>query len=161
MRGDTKGNKGKRGGLPYETVVMLAEAAKKSAGNSYSPYSGFIVGAALLTADEKVYTGCNVENAAFSTTVCAERTALVKAVSEGERGFSAIAVYGRMKDGPETARPVYPCGVCLQSLIEFCDPEGFIVISSGTNGNYEVNSLIELLPKGFGPESLKQGPSCT
>lgn len=119
---------------------------------SYSPYSGFMVGAALLTAGGKVYHGCNIENAAYTPTICAERTAFSKAVSEGEKNFKAIAVAGWPKDGE--AGFAYPCGVCRQVMMEFCDPESFKVIVAASEKNYRVYSLTELLPHGFGPMDL-------
>ena len=106
---------------------------------SYTPYSGFKVGAALLTKDGKFYTGCNIENAAFTPTNCAERTAFFKAVSEGEREFRAICIVG---------------GVCRQVMMEFCDPETFQIILATGKEQYEIFTLKELLPQGFGPTNL-------
>ena len=118
---------------------------------AYAPYSGFRVGAALLTKDGKVYLGCNIENAAFSPTICAERTAFAKAVSEGEREFAAIAIVGG-KDGNMTgAFP--PCGVCRQVMAEFCDPNTFKVYLGLPEG-YEEHLLKDLLPQGFFPSAL-------
>ncbi|MDE7299128.1 MAG: cytidine deaminase, partial [Lachnospiraceae bacterium] len=104
---------------------LIAEA-KKMLPRAYAPYSGFRVGAALLTASKRIYTGCNVENAAFSPAVCAERTAFFKAVSEGEQEFTAIAVIGGKKGIPSDYTA--PCGVCRQVMTEFCDPQKFYVI---------------------------------
>lgn len=134
-----------------ELIDLALEAREKA----YAPYSHHKVGAALLSKSGKVYTGCNVENAAYTPTNCAERTAVFKAVSEGETEFTHIAVVGGMdflKELPICA----PCGVCRQVLMEFCDPETFTVIL-GTNvpGKYEVRTLKELLPLGFGPSSLQ------
>ena len=125
----------------------LAQAAIDAKEFSYSPYSEFRVGAALLTKSGKVYTGCNIENAAYSPTNCAERTALFKAVSEGEREFAAIAVAGSAKG----AEPdyCYPCGVCRQVLKEFVGDE-FEVIVAKTATDYKVHSFAEILPFGFG-----------
>lgn len=109
----------------------LFHEAVSAAENSYSEYSGFSVGAALLTAEGKIYTGCNVENASYSLTICAERTALFKAVSEGERQFSAIAVAGS-SDG-DFSRPCVPCGACLQVLSEFCGDDFVIVLADGAH----------------------------
>ena len=114
---------------------------------SYVPYSHFPVGAALLCADGAVFTGCNVENAAYGPTICAERTALVKAVSEGRRnGFVKLAVVGRSEDY------CWPCGVCRQMLYEF--PPDLTVLVARGDGDFVTLPLKELLPHGFGPESL-------
>ena len=119
---------------------------------SYTPYSGFKVGAALLTKDGKFYTGCNIENAAFTPTNCSERTAFFKAVSEGEREFRAICIVGG-KDGVLTEYAA-PCGVCRQVMMEFCDPETFQIILATGKEQYEIFTLKELLPQGFGPTNL-------
>lgn len=119
---------------------------------SYTPYSCFKVGAALLTKDGKFYTGCNIENAAFTPTNCAERTAFFKAVSEGEREFRAICIVGG-KDGVLTEYAA-PCGVCRQVMMEFCDPETFQIILATGKEQYEIFTLKELLPQGFGPTNL-------
>ena len=119
---------------------------------SYTPYSGFKVGAALLTKDGKFYTGCNIENAAFTPTNCAERTAFFKAVSEGEREFRAICIVGG-KDGVLTEYAA-PCGVCRQVMMEFCDSETFQIILATGKEQYEIFTLKELLPQGFGPTNL-------
>ena len=119
---------------------------------SYTPYSGFKVGAALLTKDGKFYTGCNIENAAFTPTNCAERTAFFKAVSEGERELRAICIVGG-KDGVLTEYAA-PCGVCRQVMMEFCDPETFQIILATGKEQYEIFTLKELLPQGFGPTNL-------
>ena len=119
---------------------------------SYTPYSGFKVGAALLTKDGKFHTGCNIENAAFTPTNCAERTAFFKAVSEGEREFRAICIVGG-KDGVLTEYAA-PCGVCRQVMMEFCDPETFQIILATGKEQYEIFTLKELLPQGFGPTNL-------
>ena len=119
---------------------------------SYTPYSGFKVGAALLTKDGKFYTGCNIENAAFTPTNCAERTAFFKAVSEGEREFRAICIVGG-KDGVLTEYAA-PCGVCRQVMMEFCDPDTFHIILATGKEQYEIFTLKELLPQGFGPTNL-------
>lgn len=125
----------------------LFAAAVKAAGNSYSKYSGFSVGAALLTDDGKIFTGCNIENASYSLTVCAERTAIFKAVSEGYTGFSAIAIAGSPTD--DFSKPCFPCGACLQVMSEFCGNDMRIILS---DGEYR---LSEFLPKRFDEESLK------
>lgn len=120
---------------------------------SYTPYSGFKVGASLLTKDGKLYTGCNIENAAYTPTNCAERTAFFKAVSEGEREFRAICIVGG-KDGILTEYAA-PCGVCRQVMMEFCDPDTFQIILATSKEQYEMFTLKELLPLGFGPNNLK------
>lgn len=120
----------------------LAAAAEAAGDRAYSPYSGVRVGAALLAADGRVFSGCNVENASFGLTLCAERTALVKAISEGAREFQAIAVWS----SPE--RPLMPCGACRQMLHEFA-PE-LRVIVAGRNGERQVLGLAELLPRAIG-----------
>ena len=128
------------------TEKELCALAVKAMDNAYAPYSGYCVGAALLAENGKVYTGCNIENAAYSPTVCAERTAIFKAVSEGERDFFAIAVAGG-KDGViEGVFP--PCGVCRQVMAEFCK-EDFIVLLVKCGGEYEKYTLSELLPLSF------------
>lgn len=133
----------------------LIRAALKARKLSYSPYSNFQVGAALLAADKTVFTGCNVENAAYSPGCCAERTAFVKAVSEGRRDFLAIVIAGGGKDA---GRLDYcaPCGVCRQVMREFCRPEEFRVILAKTEEEYQEYTLAQLLPLGFGPENLER-----
>ena len=126
-----------------EELVRQALAAMKFA---YVPYSGFTVGAALLTKSGKVYLGCNIENAAYGPSNCAERTAFFKAVSEGEREFAAIAVVGG-KDG-DAADIFPPCGVCRQVMQEFCAPDFMIYMGRGDD-SYEAVPLEQLLPYGF------------
>ncbi len=125
---------------------LLAAEAKEAMMRAYAPYSEYYVGAALLTQDGKIYSGCNIENSAYSPTNCAERTAFFKAVSEGERRFKAIAVAGGLKGKVEGFFP--PCGVCRQVMAEFCDPETFEVILVREDG-YEIKKLCELLPLAF------------
>ena len=133
-----------------EKRALIAEAAG-AARRAYAPYSGFSVGAALLLRDGRVFTGCNIENASYSVTVCAERVALFSAVAHGARDFAAIAVVGS-SDGDFT-RPCPPCGVCRQALAEFCDPDSFTVILADGDEVREL-ALCELLPHSFG-EQLK------
>ena len=130
----------------------LIRAAIGAMGYAYTPYSGFQVGAALLTEEGKIYSGCNIENAAYSPTNCAERTAFFKAVSEGERHFAAICIVGG-KNGVLTGYTA-PCGVCRQVMREFCDPKTFRVILAKSEEEYREFMLEELLPMGFGPENL-------
>lgn len=125
----------------------LIKAAFEAREFSYCPYSGFAVGAALLSADGRLYTGCNIENSAFSPTNCAERTAFFKAVSEGVKEFSAIAVVGG-KRGEEIKEICPPCGVCRQVMKEFCSPD-FRIIMAVSEKEYTEMSLEELLPAGF------------
>lgn len=124
---------------------------------SYVPYSHFHVGAALLAKDGTVFTGCNIENAAYGPTNCAERTAFFKAVSEGEREFTAIAIVGGTRQAG-AADFCAPCGVCRQVMAEFCDPERFQIILGNERLEYKVYSLAELLPESFGKESFL--PDC-
>ncbi len=121
----------------------LLDKAIKARENSYAPYSNFFVGAALLCEDGSVYTGCNIENSGFSATVCAERTAIFKAISEGKRNFAAIAIAG----GKETTVECFPCGVCRQVLSEFCDEE--LIIYTENGGRVNKHKLKELLPFAF------------
>lgn len=123
---------------------------------SYSPYSAYQVGAALLTKEQEIYTGCNIENAAYSPTNCAERTAFFKAVSEGKREFCAIAIVGGAK-GEEITGYAYPCGVCRQVMAEFCDADTFQVIVAKSESEYVIKTLQELLPDGFGAGNLEVG----
>lgn len=134
-------------------IEELIEQALRAREFSYSPYSGYRVGAALMTAEGKVYTGCNIENAAYTPTNCAERTAFFKAVSEGQKSFRAIAIVGGPADGPIT-QYAYPCGVCRQVMMEFCDPQTFDVITAKSKKEYRVKKLQELLPDGFGSSNL-------
>ena len=131
-------------------LIRRAFAARKFA---YTPYSHFNVGAALLTRNGKVYTGCNIENAGYTATNCAECTALFKAVSEGERQFSAIAIVGS-KEGTVNELVTGPCGVCRQALYEFSGPD-LTVIMARTEEDYIVTTLGQLLPYGFGPANLE------
>lgn len=127
--------------MTYQILVQKAIEAKKC---SYSPYSKFKVGAALLTKENKIYTGANIENASFGLTVCAERTALFKAVSEGSRKFGALAV----ACDTDSFDNAYPCGACRQVMAEFLDDEADIIISTNT-GEYRIHKLKELLPYTF------------
>ena len=133
---------------------LLAEKAIAAKSMAYTPYSGFDVGAALLTTDGVVFTGCNVESAAYSPTCCAERTALVKAVSEGARDFAAIAVAGGHSESNE-ADYCYPCGVCRQMLYEFGGDDLQVIVAK-SGDDYRVHRLAKLLPHGFGPKDLEK-----
>lgn len=123
----------------------LIRAAYDAMQNSYSPYSNFKVGAALLCKNGKVYTGCNIENSAFTPTVCAERTAFYNAINSGEREFSAIAVIGG-KNGEITDRCL-PCGVCRQVMAEFCSPDFEIIVAA--NEEIKTYLLKDILPNSF------------
>ncbi|MDE7199979.1 MAG: cytidine deaminase [Lachnospiraceae bacterium] len=138
--------------MDRELAEKMIELAIEQLKYSYTPYSHFKVGAALLTKGGKFYTGCNIENAAYTPTNCAERTAFFKAVSEGEREFQAICIVGG-KDGVLTEYAA-PCGVCRQVMMEFCNPETFQIILATSKEQYEIFSLKELLPLGFGPNNL-------
>ena len=133
--------------MDNKELMHIAQEARK---HSYSPYSHFRVGAALLAKSGKVYTGCNVENASYSVTNCAERTAFFKAVSEGEREFEALAIIGG-KEG-ETAEFCAPCGVCRQVISEFCGREFKIIL--GNEDKFEVYTLEALLPLAFSDKDL-------
>ncbi|HEV2132326.1 MAG TPA: cytidine deaminase [Longimicrobiaceae bacterium] len=135
--------------LPPEAAEMLLRRAREARRHAYAPYSSFPVGAALLTEDGEVYTGCNVENASYGLTICAERTAVAKAVSEGIRGFRAIAVVG-----PQDELPCSPCGSCRQVLYEF-GPELQVVTPGGEGGEPQVDSIGHLLPGAFGSARLR------
>lgn len=132
----------------------LLEEAKKARLKSYAPYSKFQVGAALLTKDGKVYHGCNIENASYTPTNCAERTAFFKAVSEGDMEFEKIAIVGG-KEGTDAEELCAPCGVCRQVMMEFCNPEEFQIILADGKNNMKVMSLKEMLPYGFCPSDLE------
>ena len=131
----------------------LMEQAKFAMQKAYAPYSHFQVGAALLGKSGKIYKGCNVENAAYSPTNCAERTAVFKAVSEGKRDFLAIAVVGGKGEEPEEF--CAPCGVCRQVMTEFCDPKTFLIVLARSEKDYMIYTLEELMPFGFSGKNLE------
>ena len=133
-------------------VEKLIDTAIEQLKFSYTPYSNFKVGAALLAKNGEIYTGCNIENASYTPTNCAERTAFFKAVSEGVRDFQAICIVGG-KDGNLTGYTA-PCGVCRQVMMEFCDPKTFQIILAIDKERYEIYTLKELMPLGFGPLNL-------
>ena len=133
-------------------VEKLIDTAIEQLKFSYTPYSNFKVGAALLTKSGKIYTGCNIENASYTPTTCAERTAFFKAVSEGVRDFQAICIVGG-KNGKLTEYTA-PCGVCRQVMMEFCNPKTFQIILAVDKERYEIYTLEELMPLGFGPLNL-------
>ena len=138
--------------MKKEMIEQLIDLAIKQLEFSYVPYSHFKVGAALLAKGGEIYTGCNIENAAYTPTNCSERTAFFKAVSEGVREFEAICVVGG-KDGVLTDY-ASPCGVCRQVMMEFCDPDTFQIIMAVNKEKYKNYTLKEMLPMGFGPNNL-------
>jgi len=134
-----------------EKLIIEAAQARES---SYAPYSNFKVGAALLTNDGDIIRGCNIENASYGATNCAERTAIFKALSDNKRQFRAIAIMGGTEEGNSTSEYAYPCGICRQVMREFCKPDSFYIIVAKSINEYEVYLLDELLPHSFGPEYL-------
>ncbi len=133
-------------------IEELLQTALAMRAKAYAPYSHYQVGAALLTAEGKIYPGCNIENASYGATNCAERTAFFKAVSEGERHFASIAIAG----GPEGQAPedyAYPCGICRQVMQEFCEKD-FLIYVVRSPLDYRRHTLEELLPHGFGGEAM-------
>ncbi|MCD7964894.1 MAG: cytidine deaminase [Clostridiaceae bacterium] len=133
----------------------LIQKALEAREYAYCPYSGFQVGAALLAESGTVYTGCNIENAAFTPTNCAERTAFFKAVSEGVVSFQAIAITGKRAD-EESGSYTAPCGVCRQVMAEFCDPDSFLIILAADAETYKEYTLRQLLPEGFTKKDLEE-----
>lgn len=138
--------------MDKKMIEKLIETAVRQMDFSYTPYSDFKVGAALLAGDGTIYGGCNIENAAYTPTNCAERTAFFKAVSEGVREFDAICIVGGKKGILEEY--IAPCGVCRQVMMEFCNPETFQIILATSREQYKIFALKELLPLGFGPANL-------
>ena len=139
--------------LEKDQIEALIEKAISMMDYSYVPYSHFHVGAALLAKNGTVYGGCNIENAGYTPSNCAERTAFFKAVSEGVREFDAICVVGGANK--ELKEITAPCGVCRQVMMEFCNPEEFQIILAVSKEQYGIYTLKELLPLGFGPDNLK------
>ena len=133
-------------------IKELINASILARKNSYCPYSHFAVGAACYTGNGKIYSGCNIENASYPVGICAERCAVSKAVSEGDRKILAVAIAGGQEGGEVSF--TYPCGFCRQFLREFNDPDKLEVIVATSTENYKVHKLSELLPESFGPENL-------
>lgn len=133
--------------LTQEQIDSLLDAAQEARTHAYTPYSHYQVGAALLTADGQVYGGCNIENAAYGPTNCAERTAFFQAVYDGHRAFTAIAVVA----GEE---PGFPCGVCRQVMAEFCTGDFIIITANADRTKVNISAFEELLPHAFGPKDL-------
>ena len=141
--------------LEKEMIEELIRQAFDAQTKAYVPYSKFMVGAALLSRCGKIYQGCNIENAAYTPTNCAERTAVFTAITDGAMEFDAIAIVGNrmfVRKGEGDYCP--PCGVCRQVLQEFCDPETFQIILAKSETDYRIYKLKELLPLGFGPSNL-------
>lgn len=137
-------------------IQLLIKSAFEAQEKSYTPYSHFNVGAALLGKNGTIYKGCNIENAAYTPTNCAERTAIFKAVSEGQKKFTAIAIVGNKKDIKQgDGDYCAPCGVCRQVLQEFCDPKTFKIYLGKSVDDYKEFTLEELLPLGFSPSDLE------
>lgn len=139
--------------MNFETEKKLVELAIQARNFSYTPYSNFNVGAALLAKNGNIYQGCNIESSAYSPTNCAERTAFFKAVSEGVLEFEAIAIVGA-KANEDISDYCPPCGVCRQVMMEFCDPKTFKIILAKSPDEWKTFTLEELLPLGFGPANL-------
>ena len=140
--------------LEQGQIQELIREAIRMMDHSYAPYSHFHVGAALLAKNGMVYGGCNIENAGYTPSNCAERTAFFKAVSEGVFEFDAICIVGGMNKKLEEYAA--PCGVCRQVMMEFCDPEEFQIILATSEEQYEIFTLKALFPLGFGPKNLKK-----
>ena len=134
--------------MTAEKKEWLLDLAQEARARSYSPYSNYAVGAALLCADGTVYQGCNIENASFGDTVCAERCPMFKAVYDGKREFTAIAVIGSGES------PAFPCGICRQVMAEFCEKEFLIITANCDRTAVSTDTLAELLPHSFGPKDL-------
>ena len=138
--------------MDISTLIRSAFEAQK---NAYAPYSGFQVGAALLAENGEIFKGCNIENASYGAAICAERTAFVKAVSQGVRRFRAIAIVGKPTN-EEKFEECAPCGICRQVMAEFCDPDTFEIILPTGYEEYKIYTLRELLPLGFTAENLRK-----
>ena len=146
----------------FDMTIQITEELKKELIRkafemlqySYTPYSHFKVGAGLLAANGEIYGGCNIENAGFSATNCAERTAFFKAVSEGVTEFLAIAIVGGAEG--EVTDYCAPCGVCRQVMMEFCNPDTFVILVAKDEDDYKEMTLKEMLPLGFGPNNLRK-----
>lgn len=134
--------------LTQAEIDRLLDLAQEARDHAYAPYSHYSVGAALLTAEGQVYQGCNIENAGFTSTVCAERTAFFKAIYDGHRAFRAVAV---IATGEEMG---FPCGVCRQVMAEFCDRDFIIITANRDRSKVDVSTFEQLLPHSFGPKDL-------
>ena len=134
--------------MERELREKLLKLAAEARDHSYSPYSHYSVGAALLTKDGKIYQGCNIENASFTPTICAERTAFFKAIFDGVREFAAIAIIGSGDS------PAFPCGVCRQVMSEFCDGEFVLIVANRDGSEVVIETLDQMMPHRFGPKDL-------
>jgi len=143
--------------MDNQTAARLVSLALEMVPRAYAPYSRFQVGAAVLAESGKMYGGANVENASYPAGICAERNAIAHAVASGERRLAAIAVCGG-KDGA-VSDYCPPCGICRQTMREFCDPEEFRVVVARSQSDFKIYSLAQLLPESFGPEALCRGPA--
>lgn len=139
--------------MEFQELIRKALEVRQKA---YAPYSDFMVGAALLCKDGRIFTGCNIENASYGATNCAERTAFFKAVSEGYREFTAIAIAGGRKEA-QSLEYCAPCGICRQVMSEFCDPDAFLVILPRSEEDYKSYTLGQLLPLGFTSADMEKG----
>ena len=139
------------------TIKKMIEMAETNLSNSYAPYSEFNVSAVVLSDSGKMFSGVNVENAAYPVGICAERSALFSAVSAGERKIEAVALLGGKKaaNGEKVSDYCWPCGMCRQALREFADSKELLIISAKSSGDYVVKTLEELMPESFGPDDLK------
>lgn len=147
--------------LPKEKIQELISIALESRKKAYCPYSNYTVGAALLGESGKIYPGCNIENASYPAGICAERCAISKAIIEGEKKITAIAVCGCLRGKEPTGAETdfaYPCGICRQVLREFSEPKKMVVVSFASKENYKVFTLDQILPFSFGPEHLEIKP---
>ena len=144
--------------ITEEVKQLLIKQCLEARKMAYAPYSNYLVGAALLTEDGKIYKGCNIENSSYGGTICAERCAIFKAVSEGHKKMSCIAICGGkdISGGgiDQKEELAFPCGICRQVLREFCEPDKMIVIICKSENKYQSKTLEELLPNSFGPEYL-------
>ena len=140
--------------MKEEDINELIIGAFEARTRSYCPYSGYAVGAALLTGSGEIFRGCNVENSSYGATICAERCAALKAVSEGEKEFKAIAIVGAPKDAAQVSDYAYPCGMCRQFLSEFGTGDMTVIVAKSIDDK-KIFTLSELLPEAFSSESMK------
>ena len=143
--------------MDNQTAARLVALALEMVPRAYAPYSRFQVGAAVLAESGKMYGGANVENASYPAGICAERNAIAHAVASGERRLAAVAVCGGKDGAVDDYCP--PCGICRQTIREFCDPEEFRVVVARSQSDFKIYSLAQLLPESFGPEALCRGPA--
>ncbi len=140
--------------LNNNIIEQLINSAEQALAKAYSPYSQIMVGAAILCPNQQIYPGANIENASYSATICAERTAFSNALLAGEKEFLAIAIIGKSRQNPKQSLDYfYPCGICRQWMAEFCPPNFKIIVAKNSN-DYLIHSLAELLPHSFGPAHI-------